>query len=141
VVWCTSNYIPSKRTIISKNGTVLIELTTQSIAEMLRWPLDPDNETLNEFVLDKYFRELNPQDRATLLQNYLCETLDDTANDVTLETSPFPEIPRQIISMIYVILGKKNDSVVDEFIFRVYGINLSNYSQNHDQIQLCPIPR
>jgi hypothetical protein len=41
MVWCASNYISSKRTIISKIGSVLIEITPQSIYEMLRWPLNP----------------------------------------------------------------------------------------------------
>jgi hypothetical protein len=47
VVWCTSSYIPYQRDIISKDGYVLIELTPQSIDEMLRWPLNPGSEILN----------------------------------------------------------------------------------------------
>jgi hypothetical protein len=57
----------SKRTIISKIGSVLIEITPQSISEMLRWPLNPDSEILNEIVLAKCFRELKPEERVSLL--------------------------------------------------------------------------
>jgi hypothetical protein len=38
-----------------------MEITPQSISEMLRWPLNLDNEMLNEIILDKCFRELNPR--------------------------------------------------------------------------------
>jgi len=30
VVWCISNYIPSKRVVISKDGSVLFEINSQS---------------------------------------------------------------------------------------------------------------
>jgi hypothetical protein len=90
MVWCASNYIYSKRTVISKDGSVLIEITSLSISEMLRWSLNPNNETLDEIVLAKCFRELNPH-RVALLQSYLCKNLTD---DVTLETILFPEISR-----------------------------------------------
>jgi hypothetical protein len=71
VTWCTSNYISSKRTVISKDGFVLIELIPEAITEMLRWPLNPDNEPLNEVVMARCFRELIPEDRFSLLQTYL----------------------------------------------------------------------
>jgi hypothetical protein len=112
VVWCASNYIPSKRVVISKHGSVLIEINPQSISEMLRWPLNPDSEMLDETVLAKCFRELNSQDRVTLLQSYLCQNLDVPADNVTLKASLFPEISRQIISMISVILGKDDDQLL-----------------------------
>jgi hypothetical protein len=60
VIWCASNYIPPKITIISKHGFVLIKINPQLISKMLRWPLNPDNEMLDETVLAKCFRELNP---------------------------------------------------------------------------------
>jgi hypothetical protein len=69
---------------------------------------------LNEIVLAKCFRELKPEDRVSLLQSYLCKNLDVPMDNVALESSLFPEIPRQIISMISVILGKDNDLVVDD---------------------------
>ena len=37
-------------------------------------------------------------------------------DNVTLEDSLFPEISRQVISMISIILGKYDDHVVDEFV-------------------------
>jgi hypothetical protein len=126
VVWCASNYIPSKRAIISKDGSVLIELIPQSIVEMLRWPLNPDSEILNEIVLAKCFRELKPEDRVSLLQSYLCKNLDVPTDNVVIESSLFPEIPRKIISMISIILGKDNDLVVDEFVLGI-------------MVSICPI--
>ena len=92
MVWCTTNYIPSKRAIIFKDESVLIELIPQSIVEMLRWPLNHNNEALNEFVSAKIFRELNPKERVTLLQSYLCRKHDvPTENDV-IESILFLEI-------------------------------------------------
>jgi hypothetical protein len=119
VAWCTSNYISSKRTVISKDGSVLIEVIPKSITEMLRWPLNLDNEPLNEVVMAKCFRELRPEERVTLLQTYLCKSIDTIADNVVLESSLFPEIPRKFISMISVILGKYNDLVVDEFVLGI----------------------
>jgi hypothetical protein len=62
------------------------------------------------------FQRIKPHDRVSLLQSYLCKNLDVPADDVTLESTMFLEILRQIISMISVILGKDNDLVVDEFM-------------------------
>jgi hypothetical protein len=62
-----SNYISSKRTVISKDGFVLIELIPESIVEMLRWPLNPDSEPLNEVVMARCFRELKLEERVSLL--------------------------------------------------------------------------
>jgi hypothetical protein len=89
MVWCASKYIPSKRAIISTDGSVLIEVTTESIIEMLRWPLDPESEVLNEFVLAKCFRELKPDDRVVLLQSYLCKNVDVPGDNIILESSCF----------------------------------------------------
>jgi hypothetical protein len=67
VVWCASNYIPSKRAIISATRSLLIELPPQSIVKMMRCPLNHDDEALNEFIYAKLFRELKPEERVTLL--------------------------------------------------------------------------
>jgi len=40
-------------------------------------------------------------------------------DNVDIESSLFLEIPRKIISMISIILGKDNDLVVDEFVLRI----------------------
>jgi hypothetical protein len=103
VVWCASNYIPSKRFFISKHGFVIIEINPQSISKMLRWPLNPYSEMLDETVLAKCFRDLNFQDRVTLLQTYLCQNLNIHVDNVTLKARLFLEISRQIISMISLI--------------------------------------
>jgi len=116
MVWCASNCISSKRTIISKIGFVLIEITPQSISDMLRWPLNLDSEILNEIVLAKCFIELKLEERDSLLETYLCRNLDVPIDNVVLETSLFLESPRQIISMISMILGKDNNLVVDKFV-------------------------
>jgi hypothetical protein len=88
---------------------VLIEINPQSISEMLRWPLNPDSETLDETVLAKCFRGLNSQDRVTLLHLIYGIILTSLADNVTLKARLFPEISRQIISMISIILGKDDD--------------------------------
>jgi hypothetical protein len=68
----------------------------------------------------------------------LCRNLDVPIDNVVLESSLFPEIPRQIISMISMILGKDNDLVVDEFVlgnmisicpFTVKPLTKFNYAQ------------
>jgi hypothetical protein len=68
----------------------------------------------------------------------LCKNIDALTDDVTFESSLFPEIPRQIISMISTILGKDIDLVVDEFMlgnkmstcpFIVKPLNKFNYAQ------------
>jgi hypothetical protein len=82
---------------------------------MLRWPLNPDNEMLDETVLAKCFRELNPWDRSSLLHTYLCHNIGVPIDDVILKSSLFLERQRQIISMISVILGKDDDQVIDNF--------------------------
>jgi hypothetical protein len=110
---------PLKRTIISKTGSILIELTPQSIVEMMRWPLNPDNEALNEFISAKCFRELKLEERVTLLQSYLCRKLDVPDDNVVIESNLFPEVSQKIISMISAILGKINDSTVDEFVLGI----------------------
>jgi hypothetical protein len=56
---------------------------------------------LNETVLAKCFRELNPNDRVALLHSYLCKNLDVPTDDVTLESSLFPEIPRHYLHDFY----------------------------------------
>jgi hypothetical protein len=116
MVWCASNYIPSKRTIISKIGFVLIEINPQSIYEMLRWPLNHDIEILNKIVLAKCFKELKPKERVDLLQTYMWINLDAPSDNVILESRLFPKIPRQIIYMISMILGKDSNLVVDELV-------------------------
>lgn len=58
VVWCTENYVSSKRAIISTVGSVLVELNAQTINEMMRCSLNPDSEPLNELVAAKHFREM-----------------------------------------------------------------------------------
>jgi hypothetical protein len=71
---------------------------------------------LNEIVLAKCSRELKLDDRVVLLQSYLCKNLDVHENNVTLKSGLFLEISRKLISMIFAILGKDNDLVVDEFV-------------------------
>jgi hypothetical protein len=65
-------------------------MTTESIVEMLRWPLDHENEVLNEFVLAKCFRELKPHDKMVLLQSYVCINVDVHVDNIILESSLFP---------------------------------------------------
>jgi hypothetical protein len=67
VVWFSENYIPVKRTIISKVGSILVELNAQTINAMMRWSLNLDSEPLNELMVAKSFRELEPKDRVSLL--------------------------------------------------------------------------
>jgi hypothetical protein len=97
---------------------MLVELIPESITKML-WPLNLDNELLIEFVMAKCFRELRHEERVSLLQTYLCKSLDTPANNGVLESNLFPEIRRKFICMIFVILGKDNDLVVDEFVLRI----------------------
>jgi hypothetical protein len=76
VVWCAVNYIPSQRSVISKNGLVLFVINSESISEMLNLPLNPERETLDEIILSQCFIGLSSQDRVSLLQSYLCQNLD-----------------------------------------------------------------
>jgi hypothetical protein len=119
IVWCAENYIPTKRAIISKVGSVLIELNAQTINEMMRWSINPDSEPLNELVATKSFRELESKDRVSLLQSYLCTNLDVPGDNVVIQTNLFPETSQKIISMISMILGKVNDLTVDEFVLGI----------------------
>jgi hypothetical protein len=64
---------------------VHIELIPESIVEMLTWPLNPDSELLNEVVMARCFKELKPKERASLLQTYMCKSLDTLAYNVVLE--------------------------------------------------------
>jgi hypothetical protein len=56
VVWCAANYIPSQRFVIYKNGSVLFVINSQSINEMLNFPLNHESETLDETILTQCFR-------------------------------------------------------------------------------------
>jgi hypothetical protein len=40
VVWCDENYIPSKQTVISTSGFVLIEITPQSIFQNVEMAIE-----------------------------------------------------------------------------------------------------
>jgi hypothetical protein len=73
---------------------------------MMRWPLNPDSEPLNELVAAKCFRELESKERVTLLQSYLCTNLDVSGDNVVIQSNLFPETSQKIISMISMILGK-----------------------------------
>jgi hypothetical protein len=97
VVWCSKNYIPSKRAIISKVGYVLIELNSHTINEMMRWSINPDREPLNELVAAKSFRDLESKDRVSLLQSYLCRNLDVPRDNVFIQMNPFPNTSLKII--------------------------------------------
>jgi hypothetical protein len=58
---------------------------------MMRWPLNPDSEPLNEFIEAKCFRELKPEERVTLLQSYLCRNIDVPDDNVVIQSNLFPE--------------------------------------------------
>jgi hypothetical protein len=46
VTWCMSNYILSQRSFVSKNGSILFVVNSQSISKMLNPPQNPERETL-----------------------------------------------------------------------------------------------
>jgi hypothetical protein len=48
VTWCSSNYVPLKMSLISKNGLVLFVLNAQSISEMLKLVETSKSQFLNE---------------------------------------------------------------------------------------------
>jgi len=58
---------------------------------MMRWPLNPDSEPLNEPVVGKCFRELESKERDTLLQSYLYTNLDVLGDIVVIQTNLFHE--------------------------------------------------
>ena len=89
VVFCSKNYVPSKRDIISTTGSVLIELTTQTINEMMRWPLNLDRKPLNKLVATKCFREFESKEWVTLLQSYLCTNIDVPGDNVVIQSISF----------------------------------------------------
>jgi hypothetical protein len=49
-----------------------------------------------------------------MLQSHLCNNLVISVDNVYIESIMFPKIPRKIISMIYVVLGK--DNVLDNWL-------------------------
>jgi hypothetical protein len=83
---------------------------------MMRWPLNPDNEPLKELVAAKCFKELESKDMVTLLQSYLCTNLDVQGDNVVIQSNLCLETYQKIISMI---VGKKNDLTVDEFVLGI----------------------
>jgi hypothetical protein len=93
---------------------------------MMRWPLNPDNEALNEFIFAKCFRELKLEERVTLLQSYLYIKFDVPNDNVVIQSNLFPETSQKFVSMISTILGKNNDSIVDEFVLGI-------------MVSICPI--
>jgi hypothetical protein len=118
-VWCAKKDVPSKKSIISIVGSVLFELNAQTINEMMRCPLNPDSEPLNELVATKYFRKLKSKDRFSLLQSYLYTNIEVPGDNIVIQSNLFPETSHKIISMISMILGKNNDLTVDEFVLGI----------------------
>jgi len=69
----------------------------------------------------------------------LCRNLDVPIDNVVLESNLFPEIPKQIIFVISMILGKDKDLALDEFVlgdmtsicpFAVKTLTKFNYTQS-----------
>jgi hypothetical protein len=116
VTWCVSYYNPSQRSLVSRNGLVLFEVNSQLISKLLKLPLNPESEILDEIVLAQCFRELNSQDRIMILQSYICQNLDVPVYTVILKTYLFLETSRQIITMMTTILGNDNDLTIDEYV-------------------------
>jgi hypothetical protein len=138
VSWCSSNYVPLKRSLISKNGLVLFVLNAQSIFEMLKLVETLESQILNEENLASSFKELNPQEKNALLQSYLDKDTNVPENASTYDTNIFPEISRQVIVMMCTILGYDNDKIVDEsilgFMYSIFPPSLKplikfNYAQ------------
>jgi hypothetical protein len=82
---------------------------------MLKFPQNPQSETLNERVLAACFKELSSQDKTTLLQSYLGQNINVPEDNVILKIDMFPETSRKIIAMMTAILGNDDDKTVDEY--------------------------
>ena len=72
------------------------------------------------------FQELESKERVTLLQSYLYKNLDVSSDNVVIQSNLFPKTFHKIISMIFMILGKKYYLTVDEFVLGI-------------MVSICPI--
>jgi len=59
VHWCALNYVPSSRSILSRIGSFLFEISAESICEMLKVQQITDGQVLNEESLAIIYKELN----------------------------------------------------------------------------------
>lgn len=60
--------------------------------------------------------ELSPESKSNLIQSYLASGATVPENPPPYPTSIFPDASRQILTMIYSILGYDDDQKVDEVI-------------------------
>jgi hypothetical protein len=67
VHWYVLNYVPSSRSILSRTGLLLFEISDELICEMLKVQKIIDGQVLNEEALAILYKKLNLHDRLDLI--------------------------------------------------------------------------
>lgn len=147
-------YIPSQRATISPNQHILFAITAESINEMLQIQEKPNETPFSiEKLLDLYLK-LDLPKRSHIFQNFILEEAHILIDSPPYSTSIFSERARQIVTMLYCILGYTIDEHVDEPIVAFLSIffpgkppatvfNFSQFLANkiHDQLIKFPDER
>lgn len=115
VLWCVEEYLPKKKVVVSTNGSILFCVNAESITKLLSLSQTFECQTLNEEALFVISKGSSQDEKVILLQSY-------TDKDVVIpkthlyKSNIFPEISRQAISMMCMILGYDHDRTIDQTI-------------------------
>jgi hypothetical protein len=105
---------------LSRTGSLLFEISAESICEMLKVQQITDGQVLNEEALAIVYKELNLHDKQALILSLMEKDNNPPEESDNYETVIFSPISQQIINMACVVLGYDSDRIVDNTILGLF---------------------
>jgi hypothetical protein len=113
VIMCAQNYDSTSRVIRDKNQKAVFSISEKSLAEMLA--LSQNGDKIDEDALALEFSSLSISERLVSMTDWVI-TLDGVESNLPLSSLLFKYSVKEVITMICLVLGYNNDTLVDASI-------------------------
>lgn len=109
ISWCHVRYVPNQRAVVSQNNKSLFTITVESINQMLQIqnPKSLHPSSL-ESLMDIY-KNIDFLQRAKIFETSLPKNVQLPKTNPPYQSSMFPEMTKQIISIVSCLLGYYSD--------------------------------
>lgn len=120
--FCQAFYVPSQRAIVSLDQQVLFSINAESINQMFQIQLGPNETRISVKSLLELYTKLDLPKKAQIFQNFIIEESHTPIDSPPYCTTIFSERGKQIITILFCILGYTTDEHVDEVVLAFLSI-------------------